>query len=225
MPWCLTGAKASQNGAAGHPQVTWWRWPVGAHHGCHNVMFNIVHISLPRGQIHILKISPFHDRLIFNDGYPHTRKDGFIFQCPDFLCEHHFSWVWPSDAIWWHRYGSTLAQVIACFLTAPSHYLNQCWFISRFSGIHMRAITQEILIISVWRTNLKITSLKLLPNATWANKLNCSLLTFCPCYFPAYYFLALTWWFHRAWLIPRARCTPLVCQLLGQDKIQALFCL
>ena len=34
-----------------------------------------------------------------------------------------------SDAIWQHRSGSTLAQVMACCLTAPSHYLNQRWFI------------------------------------------------------------------------------------------------
>ena len=27
------------------------------------------------------------------------------------------------------RSGSTLAQVMACCLTAPSHYLNQCWLI------------------------------------------------------------------------------------------------
>ena len=32
----------------------------------------------------------------------------------------------PSDAIWRQRSGSTLAQVMACCLTAPSHYLNQC---------------------------------------------------------------------------------------------------
>ena len=32
----------------------------------------------------------------------------------------------PSDAIWWQKTGSTLAQVMACCLTAPSHYLNQC---------------------------------------------------------------------------------------------------
>ena len=40
--------------------------------------------------------------------------------------------LWPSDTIWLHRSGSTLAQVMACCLTAPSHYLNQCWlFISK----------------------------------------------------------------------------------------------
>ena len=37
--------------------------------------------------------------------------------------------LWPSDATWWQRSGSTLAQVMACCLTAPSHYLNQCWLI------------------------------------------------------------------------------------------------
>ena len=35
----------------------------------------------------------------------------------------------PSDAIWRHKSGSTLAQVMACYLTAPSHYMNQCWLI------------------------------------------------------------------------------------------------
>ena len=36
---------------------------------------------------------------------------------------------WPSDTIWQQRSVSTLAQVMACCLTAPSHYLNQCWLI------------------------------------------------------------------------------------------------
>ena len=34
-----------------------------------------------------------------------------------------------SDAIWRHRSRSTLIQVMACCLMAPSHYLNQCWLI------------------------------------------------------------------------------------------------
>ena len=37
--------------------------------------------------------------------------------------------LWPSDAMWRQRTGSTLAQVTACCLTAPSHYLIQCWLI------------------------------------------------------------------------------------------------
>ena len=35
----------------------------------------------------------------------------------------------PSDVIWRHGSGSTLAQVMAGCLTAPSHYLNQCWLV------------------------------------------------------------------------------------------------
>ena len=37
--------------------------------------------------------------------------------------------LWPSDAIWQHKSRSTLAQVMACCLMVPSHYLNQCWLI------------------------------------------------------------------------------------------------
>ena len=39
----------------------------------------------------------------------------------------YFNSLWPSDTISRHKSGSTLAQVMACCLTAPSHYLNQCW--------------------------------------------------------------------------------------------------
>ena len=45
------------------------------------------------------------------------------------LSTWEFNLLWPSDAIWWHKSGLTLAQVMACCLTAPSHYLNQCWLI------------------------------------------------------------------------------------------------
>ena len=37
--------------------------------------------------------------------------------------------LWPGDVIWRQGTRSTLAQVMACCLTAPSHYLNQCWLI------------------------------------------------------------------------------------------------
>ena len=40
-----------------------------------------------------------------------------------------FNSLWPSDAIWWQRSGSILVQVMACCLTAPNHYQNQCWLI------------------------------------------------------------------------------------------------
>ena len=37
--------------------------------------------------------------------------------------------LWPSNAIWQHRFGSTLAQVMAYYTTAPSHYLNLKFFL------------------------------------------------------------------------------------------------
>ena len=40
--------------------------------------------------------------------------------------KEHFTSLWPSDSIWRHKSGSTLAQVMASCLMAPSHYLNQC---------------------------------------------------------------------------------------------------
>ena len=46
---------------------------------------------------------------------------------------HHsrlLSWhslLWPCDDIWRHRTWSTMVQVMACCLTATSHYLNLCW--------------------------------------------------------------------------------------------------
>ena len=42
---------------------------------------------------------------------------------------HWVNSLWQSDAIWRHRSGSILAQVMAFCLMAPSHYLNQCWLL------------------------------------------------------------------------------------------------
>ena len=36
-------------------------------------------------------------------------------------------WYLHGDTTWRHRSWSTLVQVMACCLTAPNHYLNQCW--------------------------------------------------------------------------------------------------
>ena len=37
--------------------------------------------------------------------------------------------LWPRDMLWRHRSGSTLAQVMACCLMAPSHSPNKYWLI------------------------------------------------------------------------------------------------
>ena len=46
-----------------------------------------------------------------------------LFRSPFFQCG---SSLWPSDVIWKFISWSTLVQVMACCLTASSHYLNQC---------------------------------------------------------------------------------------------------
>ena len=55
-----------------------------------------------------------------------------IFKCCYLLIVPDSNSVRPSDAIWWHG-SSTLAHVMACYPTAPSHYLNQCWLIIKMS--------------------------------------------------------------------------------------------
>ena len=48
------------------------------------------------------------------------------------ICVTRPQWVnllWPNDTIWQHNTMSILTQVMACFLMAPSYYLNQCWLI------------------------------------------------------------------------------------------------
>ena len=52
----------------------------------------------------------------------------------------------------WHRPGSTLAQVMACCLTAPRHYLNQCWLRWGFSMF----ISQRVFKLPFCTVGLKI---------------------------------------------------------------------
>ena len=40
--------------------------------------------------------------------------------------------LWPCQAIWRDRFGSTLT----CCLTAPNHYLNQCWLLVDETMLH-----------------------------------------------------------------------------------------
>ena len=93
--------------------------------------------------------------------------------------------LWPSasDAIWWHRSGSTLAQVLARFLRAPSHYLNQCWLIINevqwqhqaitwTSDIYLRALSREVPQPTIIRIPLKINLSKISfksPRSQWVN--------------------------------------------------------
>ena len=76
------------------------------------------------------------------------------------------------DVMGRYRFGSTLAQVMACCLTAPSHYLNQCWLI--ISAVLWRSpesnFTASVPAIILYMS-LKIILLKLLPHLPGANEL------------------------------------------------------
>ena len=76
--------------------------------------------------------------------------------------------MWPADAMWWHTSWFTLTRVMACCLTAPSHYLKQCCSI--ISGILCHTsesnFTKKKLIPN---TSWKSTLLRLLPHLAEAN--------------------------------------------------------
>ena len=77
--------------------------------------------------------------------------------------------LWPNDAIWSYRSWSTLA----CCLMAPSHCLNQCWLIINVIlwYLHLRAMSQEMLLISILEMSLTITNLRSQPHLSGANEL------------------------------------------------------
>ena len=85
----------------------------------------------------------------------------------------HFNSLCPNDAIWRQRSGSALAQVMACCLTAPSHYLNQCWLIIKGVLWHSPEsnFTGNAQDINAWN-EFEITILKLFPHFPGANELN-----------------------------------------------------
>ena len=69
--------------------------------------------------------------------------------------------LWPGDTIWRHGTRSTLAQVMACCLTAPSHYLNQCWLIIVEVPWHLsQGVIRRYVKIAINKSRLKIAVLK-----------------------------------------------------------------
>ena len=131
----------------------------------------------------MLKIRRSWDLLIFNMGIPIlVRRHLYIETSPwlslmyvksykDSYMMYGINSLWPSGAIWWHRSGSILAQVMACCLTAPSHHLNQYWFI--FKGVLWPSPEGNFigrLNISIYMI-LKITNLRLQSHFTMDNEL------------------------------------------------------
>ena len=84
-----------------------------------------------------------------------------------------FNWLSPGDATWRQGTRSTLAQVMACCLTAPSHYLNQCWLI--IGEVHWhpsQALSLDDVKIPIKKYRLKISVLKWHPGLPAINEFN-----------------------------------------------------
>ena len=72
--------------------------------------------------------------------------------------------LWPSDAIWRQGSRSSLVQVMACCLTAPSHYQASVDLSSlRSSDVHLRAISLEI-------SQPSVTKILKLARGQWVNR-------------------------------------------------------
>ena len=63
--------------------------------------------------------------------------------------------LWPSHPTWNHSPGSTLAQVMFCCLTTPSHRLDHCWPIIKVAPWHT---TESNVTRRVYELNLKNVS-------------------------------------------------------------------
>ena len=80
----------------------------------------------------------------------------------------------PSDAIWW-QYWLTMAQIMACCLTAPSHSPNQ--FQLEIIGIHSSAISQKICKICWQKSSSDIKFLNMFVHQPGDNKFINTLLS------------------------------------------------
>ena len=117
-----------------------------------------------------------------------------------------------------HRCGSTLAQVMACCLTAPSHYLDQCWFIINEVSWHSPGRnSQEMLhiwrffsLIPVWKFLFKIITTSLGDQGV-----NCLWLNDIKHWVPAFWVLLLGSLLPVHWILGAPECHPIVPVLLG----------
>ena len=108
------------------------------------------------------------------DWYPlnlpnHCNSFGDLYMEISFAGSRSFNSLWPSEATWRQISGSTLAQVMACCLMAPSHYLSQCWLI--ISNILHRAF-YKIPLPPIVKISLKFTYLRFYSNIPGVNELN-----------------------------------------------------
>ena len=80
----------------------------------------------------------------------------------------HVNSLWPSDVIRRHRPESTMPQVMAWCLMAPSHYLKQCWLIIKCNLVHSPDIDMKS-ICNMCSEGIHLKLLSSLPGAYGLN--------------------------------------------------------
>ena len=78
------------------------------------------------------------------------------------------------DTIWWHRTVSASVQVMVCCLTAPSLYLNPCWFLIsevlwHLSQNNFIASAQVSFLLQASKFQIECTC----PSGKWIVKITC----------------------------------------------------
>ena len=87
--------------------------------------------------------------------------------------------VWPSDAIWWHRSGSTLAHLMACCLRAQTITQTVVEFLSiRSNDIQMRATSPNIPSPTITKIIFKIIRSRISFKSSWGQWVNYELFYF-----------------------------------------------
>ena len=111
----------------------WWSLCVRHDNYCSNIRSNystvryiyiIYNIAFCMTDIKVVECSSYFQ--ITKDAHTSPSQGSLNVFCK-YLGEKWLNSLWSSDVIWRQGSRSTLAQVMACCLTAPSHYLNQCW--------------------------------------------------------------------------------------------------
>ena len=76
--------------------------------------------------------------------------------------------LWLTDSMWRHRSESTLAQVMAYFLTTTPYYLSRFDLPStRYPGIHSAVVFDWILTIAIPKLCFKFTKLQMCQSHIW----------------------------------------------------------
>ena len=93
-------------------ELSWWQL---CHH-CRHRRLSLWQLKVPPDDIVGTKSSFVFLCTMFCNGFLEiSRNDHKRLR----LSRYYVNSPWPSSAIWWHRTGTVLAQVMACCLTAP----------------------------------------------------------------------------------------------------------